>query len=132
MNTSPSPELRGLSRGLHLLDSVTSRAVTAFLVMAVVIGFVVAIAVVGVNSNLQFAFTTGAAAITLVMVFVIQHTQGRQVLALQIKLDEILRAMPEADDRFVHVESGTDDELAELESRLVEHHASVREQDETD
>jgi len=49
-------------------------------------------------------FSAGAAAITLVMVFVIQHTQSREQLATQLKLDELIRALPQADDHLVHVE----------------------------
>ena len=65
------------------------------------------------------------------MVFVIQHTQSRQQLALQIKLDELLRALPQADDRFVHVEASTEEELEALEHRHVETHAAVRANDAT-
>ena len=118
---------RSLSRVFHAIDSLTSRAGVSAAVFLTVIVALVAIAIAGFSSNLQYEFTTFAAAITLVMVFVIQHTQNRQVLALQIKLDELLRALPEADNRFVHVEGGSDDELEELETRHVEHHAALRE-----
>ncbi len=53
-------------------------------------------------------------AITLVMVFVIQHTQTRQQSATQRKLDELLRAMPTADDRLIAVEEAPDQELGAL------------------
>jgi low affinity Fe/Cu permease len=86
---------------------------------------VATIAVLGFASEFASAFVTIAAAITLVMVFVIQHTQSRQQLALQIKLDELLRAIPQADDRFVHIEVGSDDELGELEELHLTHRASV-------
>ena len=65
------------------------------------------------------------------MVFVIQHTQGRQQLALQIKLDELMRALPQADDRFVHDEASTEEGLEALEHRHVETHAAVRANDAT-
>ena len=80
----------------------------------------------GFQSELEYVFTSIASAITLVMVFAIQHTQRRQQLALQIKLDELLRALPQADDRFVHIEVGSDDELDDLEIRTVEHHDALR------
>jgi low affinity Fe/Cu permease len=45
------------------------------------------------------------------MVFVIQHTQARQQAATQRKLDEILHALPGADNALVRLEHGSDDEL---------------------
>ena len=51
------------------------------------------------------------AAITLAMVFVIQHTQARQEAVTQRKLDEILRAVPAASNSFVTLEEAPDEEL---------------------
>jgi low affinity Fe/Cu permease len=45
------------------------------------------------------------------MVFVIQHTQGRQQRATQRKLDEILLAVPGTDTALVTLEHASDDEL---------------------
>jgi low affinity Fe/Cu permease len=51
------------------------------------------------------------AALTLAMVFVIQHTQARQQAATQRKLDEILQALPGADNSLLALEHASDDEL---------------------
>jgi low affinity Fe/Cu permease len=45
------------------------------------------------------------------MVFVIQHTQARQQSATQRKLDEILRALPEADNALITLEHASEGEL---------------------
>ncbi len=55
-----------------------------------------------------------SASIPLVMVFAIQHTQARQQSATQRKLDELLRAMPTADNRLIAVEEAPDEELEAL------------------
>jgi low affinity Fe/Cu permease len=55
-------------------------------------------------------FQSLVAAITLTMVFVIQHTQARHQAATQRKLDEILRALPEADNSLVNLEHASDAE----------------------
>lgn len=52
------------------------------------------------------------AALTLVMVFVIQHTQSRHQRATQRKLDETLLAMPGADNSLFTLEHASDEELA--------------------
>jgi low affinity Fe/Cu permease len=45
------------------------------------------------------------------MVFVIQHTQARHQAATQRKLDEILRALPEAGNSLPALEHASDEEL---------------------
>jgi low affinity Fe/Cu permease len=63
------------------------------------------------------------------MVFTIQHTQSREQAATQLKLDELIQALPAADDHLVHLEAGHDDELAEIEQRHLDRHLSIREHD---
>jgi low affinity Fe/Cu permease len=62
-------------------------------------------------ARLETVFQTLAAATTLAMVFVIQHTQSRAQAATQRKLDEILRASPEADNSLITLEEAPDSEL---------------------
>lgn len=131
MAQGTNKDVHGISRLFHSIDDLTSKAGASALVLAAVAVVVVLIFVLGVTSALEYGFTAVASGITLVMVFVIQHTQARQQLAVQMKLDELLRALPQADDRFVHIEVGSDDELMELESRTVAHHEALRE-DEVD
>jgi len=126
MAQSTTKDVHGISRAFHAIDDLTSRAGASAVVLTAVVVVLVAISILGVTSDLEFAFTAVASGITLVMVFVIQHTQSRQQLALQIKLDELLRALPQADDHFVHIEVGSDAELEEMESRTMAHHAAIR------
>jgi len=46
------------------------------------------------------------------MVFVIQHTQAREQVTFQRKLDEILRALPSSDKTLLALEDAPDDALA--------------------
>ena len=71
----------------------------------VVGGFVVALAIAGFPESWEVAFSTVASAVTLVMVFVLHHTQRREQVATQLKLDELVRALPQADDHYVHVQA---------------------------
>jgi low affinity Fe/Cu permease len=72
----------------------------------------VALAISGFPQTWETAFAAVCAAVTTVMVFTIQHTQSREQAATQLKLDELIRALPGADDHLVHVESGADEEFA--------------------
>src|SRR5687768_7961460 len=61
----------------------------------------------------QLVINTGTTIVTFLMVFLIQSTQNRDGRAMQLKLDELLRAT-EARDSFIDIEDLSDDELAEL------------------
>src|ERR1700728_3219552 len=56
-------------------------------------------------------FQALVAAITVAMVFVIQHTQARHQAATQRKLDEILRVLPDADNSLLTLEHASDSDL---------------------
>jgi low affinity Fe/Cu permease len=75
--------------------------------------FVVGV-VTGFPSWWQVALYSTTSAVTVVMVFAIQHTQRREQLVIQRKLDELVRAQPQADDRMIAAEAATDAELDEL------------------
>ena len=53
--------------------------------------------------------------VTLLMVFVLQNTQNRDSAALHLKLDEMVRAQPDARDEVRGIESKSEQELHELQ-----------------
>ena len=99
------------SRVLHALDRWATKPTLALSVVAAVVVWVLYSAVFGFPARLENIFQTLAAATTLAMVFVIQHTQARAQAATQRKLDEILRASPEADNSLITLEEAPDNEL---------------------
>ena len=72
-------------------------------------------------------FYSGAAAVTLVMVFVIQHTNERQTLAMQRKLDELIRSSTRADNSLIAAEEATDQQLQAMADVSVAEGAMRRE-----
>ncbi len=62
----------------------------------------------------QLVINTGTTIVTFLMVFLIQNTQNRDGKAVQIKLDELIRATKGARQWYVGLEEMTDDEIAEL------------------
>ena len=99
------------SRVLHAVDRWAARPTLALGAVAAVVVWVLISAVFGFPARLETVFMTLAAATTLIMVFVIQHTQARAQAATQRKLDEILRASPEADNSLITLEEAPDNEL---------------------
>ena len=59
----------------------------------------------------QLVINTGTTIITFLMVFLIQNTQNRDTEALQIKLDEIIRAIGTANNALLDLEEMDDQEL---------------------
>jgi len=66
----------------------------------------------------QLVINTATTIITFLMVFIIQNTQNRDTRAIQLKLDELLRAVHGARTRLVALETLTDEELDDLEKEF--------------
>jgi low affinity Fe/Cu permease len=122
-----SPIQRRISRVLHWVDDVTSRSATTLVVVVVLLTFITLLGVDGFPTAWENGFATAVGSITLVMLFVIQHTQSRHQKVLQLKLDELIRTSPHADDLLVHIEGAADAELIEFERSQVSHHEALRE-----
>jgi low affinity Fe/Cu permease len=99
------------SRLLYGVDQWTSRPLPALIVLVADVVWIVISLAGRFPSRWETVFQTLVAALTLAMVFVIQHTQARQQAATQRKLDEILQALPGADNALLSLEQASDDEL---------------------
>ena len=66
----------------------------------------------------QLIINTSTTIITFLVVFLIQNTQNRDARAVQLKLDELIRAMKGARNRLVDLEQFSDEELLELEKEF--------------
>lgn len=116
------------SRLLHQIDQLSSRPAVAWVLVAADTVWVLISVAFGFPPRLETIFQTLVAALTLALVFVIQHTQAREQLVVQRKLDEILRALPRADNTMIGLEEASDDELASVH----EEHRALREEAVTD
>jgi low affinity Fe/Cu permease len=67
----------------------------------------------------QLVINTGTTIITFLMVFVIQQSQNKDTIALQIKLNELIASSPDASNRLIDVEDLTPEELETLKKFYV-------------
>ena len=65
----------------------------------------------------QLVINTGTTIVTFLMVFLIQNTQNRDARAINLKLDEVIRAIEGAGDDMMNIESLSDEELDLIEKR---------------
>jgi low affinity Fe/Cu permease len=105
------------SRVLHRLGRLSAHAGAGLLVAALVLGWLVVGVTVGFPAWWDNALYIASSLITLIMVFAVQHTQSRQAAATQRKLDELLRAVPAADNRLIALEEVPEQQLDELNRR---------------
>jgi low affinity Fe/Cu permease len=66
----------------------------------------------------QLIINTGTTIVTFLMVFLIQNTQNRDSKAIQLKLDELIRAVTGARNKMMDLEALSDDELKKFEKEF--------------
>jgi low affinity Fe/Cu permease len=66
----------------------------------------------------QLVINTATTIVTFLMVFLIQNTQNRDTKAMQLKLDELLRAVEGARTSMVNLESLSDEDLDRLQKQF--------------
>jgi low affinity Fe/Cu permease len=72
--------------------------------------------VFGFSDTWQLVINTGTTIITFLMVFLIQNTQNRDSAAMQLKLDELIRAINGAHNGLLDLEELSDEELDKIKS----------------
>jgi low affinity Fe/Cu permease len=68
----------------------------------------------GYSDTWQLVINTSTTIVTFLMVFLIQHTQNRDTMALQLKLSELIIAVQGAENRLATAEDMTEEELEQL------------------
>jgi len=74
---------------------------------------------VGFSDVWQLTINTGTTIVTFLVVFLIQNTQNRDAAAVQIKLDELLRATAEAHNSLLNLEELSEDDIEKFRQRYI-------------
>src|SRR5690348_7258410 len=107
------------TRFSKMTSTVAGKPATFLLAVLIV----VICAVTGRRSNFvdssRRVLQPGTTIITFLMVFLIQNTQNRDALAVQLKLDELISSIKEARNEIIDVEDLGDKELQEKRDEMV-------------
>jgi len=102
----------------HLVSHVAGMPATFLVAVAVVLVWAVTGPIFGYSDTWQLIINTGTTIVTFLMVFLIQSTQNRDTMALQLKLSELIIAMKGAKDSVATIEDLSEDELEQLHRDL--------------
>ncbi len=113
-----------LSKTFNKLAKATARFTGDPLCFGLAAGIVVAWAftgpLFGFSQTWQLVINTGTTIVTFLMVFLIQNTQNRDTEAMQIKLDELIRATRTANNELLDLEELEESELDQLRAHYEE------------
>jgi low affinity Fe/Cu permease len=87
--------------------------------------------VFGFSDTWQLVINTSTSVITFLMVFLIQNSQNRDMRAIHLKLDELIRSIDQADNDLIDAEENTDEELDRLQlayAQLAAQHRILKQQ----
>ena len=103
--------------------------ITAF---AIIIIWAVTGPIFHYSDTWQLFINTGTTIITFLMVFLIQNSQNRDGAAMQAKLDELLRALTGARDKFIGIEHLTDQQIELVRAALEKKAGELKSKAKTD
>lgn len=116
--SSSAPHVAWLSQQFslfaHHISQWTGNPAAFLLAFAVVLVWAVTGPIFNYSDTWQLVINTGTTIVTFLMVFLIQNTQNRDTLAIQLKLSELVLAMKGAENKFAAIEDLTDEELEKL------------------
>lgn len=106
--------------------TLTGSPAAFILAAAMIIVWLVSGPIFDYSDTWQLVINTSTTIITFLMVFVIQHTQNKDTIAMQLKLDELIRAVEGAQEALIDLEELSDDDLANVRKRYLKLAADAR------
>ena len=105
---------RWFTKAASAVARAAGRPITFIVCCLIVIVWAASGPVFGFTDTWQLIINTGTTIITFLMVFLIQNTQNREGAALHAKLDEVIRSLEKAENRFIGLERQDEEHIAEL------------------
>jgi low affinity Fe/Cu permease len=98
------------------MASLAGRPATFLVAAALVLLWALSGPLLGFSDTWQLAINTTTTIVTFLMVFLIQNTQNRDTEAIQLKLDELIRATQGAHNALLNLEEIDDEQLVRYQA----------------
>lgn len=115
------------TRAAKWASRATGRPLTFMLALGVILLWAITGPIFQFSDTWQLVINTSTTIITFLMVFLIQNTQNRDTEAMQIKMDELIRAVENAHNALLDLEELDDDELDRIRKDYLELAKKARE-----
>ena len=113
-------KVTSFARLARWISTVSGRPTTFMLALGVIIVWAITGPLFNFSDTWQLVINTSTTIVTFLMVFLIQNTQNRDTEALQIKLDELIRAVKGARNEVLDLEELDESQLEVIRQEYLE------------
>jgi low affinity Fe/Cu permease len=107
------------NRTAYRVTRLAGRPVTSIIAFGIVVFWALSGPFFNYSDTWQLVINTGTTVVTFLMVFIIQQSQNKDTMAIQLKLNELIASNKRASNRLVEIEDLTEDELEALKNFYV-------------